>query len=164
MSSKIIVSITFWNFRTLTILMHGSKRKFVSWVFFQKGDIFHGELGWRKRTSKFVERWIWISRQIKFNKIFWIFRLLSLWRKDQKKCFFNSTILHSCSVVGWDLDGRNQTNSYGEKGVWVSIKIITNSTFYKIIKLLMKGTKSILLQWSNPPQRENIQLRPILEI
>ena len=81
---------------------------------------------------------------------------------DQKFWFLNRIILHKCQAVHRDFDERNQVYSFSEKSVYISLKIMMNSTLYKSIKIkiLMQRAKSILLKANSSVGVENNQLRP----
>ena len=100
---------------------------------------------------------------LNISQTFW---LSGSWSKDQKHWFFNRTILHNFLAFDWDLDGRNQPYSYWLIIIWMLIKIIINSTLcsFMTIRILMQGTKSILLQWNKWPLVENFRLRCTVEI
>ena len=86
MTSQVNQINTCWTFRTVLKTTHGPKQNYAISILLNK-KTFGRDIGWRKHRCSYWEIRVWITRQIKSNKLLWSFWLSGLRWKDQNNGF-----------------------------------------------------------------------------
>ena len=80
----------------------------------------------------------------------------------KKKKFMKQFLLYNCTVFDWDIDGRNQTCSNEQIGVWFSVEISFFWTFLGFMdyQASVPKTEIIFFQWNHFWKMWKSRLRP----
>ena len=143
-------------------------KRFPNWIVLHKRKLLDGDFGWRNHSCGYWGRWVWSPKQNNKIKDLFNFVAVVIVMENSKKLVFSRIIVYKCQSFDWDFDfdATNEAHSCRELSVEMSIKIIKNWTFHKLLtfRILMQGRKTILLDWNSSSRVETFRLRHLLEI
>ena len=85
----------------------GQIDKFVNWSVLDKPKNVDVVSVWRNNIWSFLEKWIWLLRQLKKKKKVQNSLIIGIIKEGSETLNFNQIILHKCQNCGSDLKGGN---------------------------------------------------------
>ena len=101
-------------------------KRFLSQIILQNFDVFDWKLEGRNRNYSDGERWVKyqvetiLKAYFGFFEVFGFFGVSRIWCLDQSDWIVSRVSLYKCEASDWDIQGKNQTCSYGEITFWMS--------------------------------------------